>query len=82
MDSPHGVPPHVRQRRRALPAGLHGPDTGTSFAFLTNGYPLAGYDYSDRGQNRDHQSSATSATTWSHDRHPGLCSLATIGSIR
>ena len=26
-------------------------DTGTSFAFLTNGYPLAGYDYSLRGVN-------------------------------
>ena len=28
------------------------PDTGTSFAFLTNGYPLAGYDYSRVGVNR------------------------------
>jgi len=28
------------------------PDTGTSFAFLTNGYPLAGYDYSLPGVNR------------------------------
>ena len=28
------------------------PDTGTSFAFLTNGYPLAGYDYSLLGVNR------------------------------
>ena len=28
------------------------PDTGTSFAFLTNGYPLAGYDYSRAGVNR------------------------------
>lgn len=28
------------------------PDTGTSFAFLTNGYPLAGYDYSAQGVNR------------------------------
>jgi len=28
------------------------PDTGTSFAFLTNGYPLAGYDYSLQGVNR------------------------------
>ena len=26
-------------------------ETGTSFAFLTNGYPLAGYDYSLRGLN-------------------------------
>jgi CubicO group peptidase (beta-lactamase class C family) len=28
------------------------PETGTSFAFLTNGYPLSGYDYSRRGENR------------------------------
>ncbi|MGD9703748.1 MAG: serine hydrolase, partial [Acidimicrobiia bacterium] len=28
------------------------PDAGTSFAFLTNGYPLAGYDYSAVGKNR------------------------------
>jgi hypothetical protein len=28
------------------------PDTGTSFAFLTNGYPMAGYDYSRAGVNR------------------------------
>jgi CubicO group peptidase (beta-lactamase class C family) len=28
------------------------PDTGTSFAFLTNGYPLAGYDHSLQGVNR------------------------------
>jgi CubicO group peptidase (beta-lactamase class C family) len=28
------------------------PETGTSFAFLTNGYPLAGYDYSLQGDNR------------------------------
>jgi len=28
------------------------PETGTSFAFLTNGYPLAGYDYSLQGVNR------------------------------
>ena len=27
-------------------------DAGTSFAFLTNGYPLAGYDYSVSGRNR------------------------------
>jgi hypothetical protein len=27
------------------------PEAGTSFAFLTNGYPLAGYDYSPRGRN-------------------------------
>jgi CubicO group peptidase (beta-lactamase class C family) len=31
--------------------GFTDPDTGTSFAFLTNGYPLAGYDYSLRGVN-------------------------------
>lgn len=28
------------------------PETGTSFAFLTNGYPMAGYDYSLPGVNR------------------------------
>ena len=28
------------------------PETGTSFAFLTNGYPLSGYDYSLQGVNR------------------------------
>jgi CubicO group peptidase (beta-lactamase class C family) len=28
------------------------PDAGTSFAFLTNGYPMAGYDYSTQGVNR------------------------------
>ena len=28
------------------------PETGTSFAFLTNGYPLAGYDHSLQGRNR------------------------------
>jgi hypothetical protein len=28
------------------------PDTDTSFAFLTNGYPLSGYDYSATGVNR------------------------------
>jgi len=27
-------------------------EAGTSFAFLTNGYPLAGYDYSTAGRNR------------------------------
>jgi CubicO group peptidase (beta-lactamase class C family) len=31
--------------------GFTDPDAGTSFAFLTNGYPLAGYDYSVRGLN-------------------------------
>lgn len=28
------------------------PEAGTSFAFLTNGYPIAGYDYSRAGTNR------------------------------
>jgi CubicO group peptidase (beta-lactamase class C family) len=28
------------------------PDAGISFAFLTNGYPLSGYDYSPKGVNR------------------------------
>ena len=28
------------------------PDAGTSFAFLTNGYPLAGYDYTTAGLSR------------------------------
>ena len=32
--------------------GFMDPETGTSFAFLTNGYPLAGYDYSLQGTNR------------------------------
>ena len=31
--------------------GFMDPETGTSFAFLTNGYPLAGYDYSLQGVN-------------------------------
>jgi hypothetical protein len=25
------------------------PDAGTSFAFLTNGYPMAGYDHTPHG---------------------------------
>jgi CubicO group peptidase (beta-lactamase class C family) len=32
--------------------GYMDPETGTSFAFLTNGYPLAGYDHSLQGINR------------------------------
>jgi CubicO group peptidase (beta-lactamase class C family) len=32
--------------------GFCDPETGTSFAFLTNGYPLAGYDHSLQGRNR------------------------------
>jgi CubicO group peptidase (beta-lactamase class C family) len=32
--------------------GFMDPEAGTSFAFLTNGYPLAGYDYSPLGNNR------------------------------
>jgi len=32
--------------------GFMDPETGTSFAFLTNGYPLAGYDRSVAGLNR------------------------------
>lgn len=32
--------------------GFMDPETGTSFAFLTNGYPLAGYDHSLQGVNR------------------------------
>ena len=28
------------------------PETDTSFAFLTNGYPMTGYDYSRLGINR------------------------------
>jgi CubicO group peptidase (beta-lactamase class C family) len=32
--------------------GFMDPETGTSFAFLTNGYPLAGYDHSLPGINR------------------------------
>jgi hypothetical protein len=27
------------------------PEAGTSFAFLTNGYPLSGYDYTRFGDN-------------------------------
>ena len=27
-------------------------ETGVSFAFLTNGYPMSGYDYSRLGVNR------------------------------
>lgn len=32
--------------------GFMDPEAGTSFAFLTNGYPLAGYDYTRQGLNR------------------------------
>ena len=32
--------------------GFMDPVAGTSFAFLTNGYPLAGYDYTQFGNNR------------------------------
>jgi CubicO group peptidase (beta-lactamase class C family) len=32
--------------------GFMDPDTGISFAFLTNGYPMSGYDYSPAGVNR------------------------------
>src|SRR4051794_14200714 len=32
--------------------GFMDPETDTSFAFLTNGYPLSGYDYSRTGVNR------------------------------
>ncbi len=32
--------------------GFIDPATGVSFALLTNGYPLAGYDYSPQGRNR------------------------------
>jgi CubicO group peptidase (beta-lactamase class C family) len=32
--------------------GFMDPEAGTSFAFLTNGYPVSGYDYSRRGTNR------------------------------
>ncbi len=32
--------------------GFMDPDSGVSFAFLTNGYPVAGYDYSVAGRNR------------------------------
>jgi CubicO group peptidase (beta-lactamase class C family) len=32
--------------------GFMDPETGTSYAFLTNGYPLAGYDHSLQGRNR------------------------------
>lgn len=32
--------------------GFMDPEAGTSFAFLTNGYPIAGYDHSRAGTNR------------------------------
>jgi CubicO group peptidase (beta-lactamase class C family) len=32
--------------------GFMDPELGVSFAFLTNGYPLAGYDYTRAGRNR------------------------------
>jgi CubicO group peptidase (beta-lactamase class C family) len=32
--------------------GFMDPETGVSFAFLTNGYPMSGYDYSRTGVNR------------------------------
>ena len=32
--------------------GYMDPETGISFAFLTNGYPMSGYDYSRLGVNR------------------------------
>jgi CubicO group peptidase (beta-lactamase class C family) len=31
--------------------GFMDPDAGTSFAFLTNGYPMAGYDHTPHGVN-------------------------------
>ena len=33
--------------------GFMDPEAGTSFAFLTNGYPMAGYDYTPAGLNRN-----------------------------
>ncbi len=37
--------------------GFIDPEAGTSFAFLTNGYPLVGYDYSPSGHqpHREHR---------------------------
>ena len=32
--------------------GFTDPESGVSFAFLTNGYPAKGYDYSPAGQRR------------------------------
>jgi CubicO group peptidase (beta-lactamase class C family) len=32
--------------------GWMDPESGVSFAFLTNGYPMSGYDYSTAGRNR------------------------------
>jgi CubicO group peptidase (beta-lactamase class C family) len=32
--------------------GFIDPDSGVSFAFLTNGYPMSGYDYTPKGRNR------------------------------
>jgi CubicO group peptidase (beta-lactamase class C family) len=46
-----GSPRTFGPRGAPCQLGFTDPDAGTSFAFLTNGYPLAGYDYSVRGLN-------------------------------
>ena len=46
-----GSPRTFGHRGAPYQLGFMDPETGTSFAFLTNGYPLAGYDYSLQGVN-------------------------------
>ena len=47
-----GSPRTFGHRGAPCQLGFMDPETGTSFAFLTNGYPVAGYDYSLKGVNR------------------------------
>jgi CubicO group peptidase (beta-lactamase class C family) len=47
-----GSPRTFGHRGAPCQLGFMDPDAGTSFAFLTNGYPLSGYDYSPQGINR------------------------------
>ena len=51
LDPAHRLGGHVGNGGAPCQLGFTDPEAGTSFAFLTNGYPLAGYDYSARGRN-------------------------------
>jgi CubicO group peptidase (beta-lactamase class C family) len=53
MSTPRtGSPTTFGHRGAPCQLGFTDPVAGTSFAYLTNGYPLAGYDYSVTGVNR------------------------------
>jgi CubicO group peptidase (beta-lactamase class C family) len=47
-----GSPRTFGHRGAPCQLGFTDPDSGTSFAYLANGYPLAGYDYTTAGVNR------------------------------